>query len=86
MDTDHSPDTWSLAGGHLEYGESFEECAAREVLEETGIEIENVQFLTAVETLFEADKRHYVTIFMKAYAKKQTDGKPPTPQVRERCL
>lgn len=40
--------TWALAGGHLEFGESFEECAAREVLEETGLEIENVQFLTAV--------------------------------------
>lgn len=40
--------TWALAGGHLEFGESFEECAAREVLEETGLEIEHIRFLTAV--------------------------------------
>jgi len=33
------PEKWSLCGGHLEDGEGFVEGAARELLEETGIEL-----------------------------------------------
>ena len=32
-------------GGKMEFGESFEECARREVLEETGMKIKNIRFL-----------------------------------------
>ena len=31
---------WVLPGGHIDVGESFEECAIREIYEETGIKIE----------------------------------------------
>ncbi len=30
---------WCIPGGKLDFGETFEECAIREVLEETGIKI-----------------------------------------------
>jgi len=56
--------TYALPGGHLEYGESFEECAAREVLEETGLEVGELRFLTATNSVFDDVKKHYVTIFM----------------------
>lgn len=56
--------TWGLPGGHLEFGESFETCAAREVLEETGITLNDVRFLTAVNNIMPAEGKHYVTIFM----------------------
>jgi 8-oxo-dGTP pyrophosphatase MutT (NUDIX family) len=56
----------STPGGHLEFGESFEETARREILEETGLNIKDVTFLTASNDIFAEEKRHYVTIFMKA--------------------
>lgn len=52
-------------GGHLEYGESFAETAARESLEETGLEIGNIKFLTATNDIF-GEGKHYVTIFVTA--------------------
>ena len=34
------PGAWVLPGGHIDLGETFEECAIREIKEETGIEID----------------------------------------------
>ena len=34
------PGAWVLPGGHIELGESLEECVIREIYEETGIKIE----------------------------------------------
>ncbi|TLD38088.1 NUDIX hydrolase [Venturia nashicola] len=55
-----------LPGGHLEFGESFTICAARELLEETGIKVteESIHFLTAGNNVFVKEERHYVTIAM----------------------
>lgn len=35
----YKPGSWDLPGGHLAVGESFEECLAREVEEETGLRV-----------------------------------------------
>ena len=40
----HGAGTYALPGGHLEMGESWEACAAREVLEETGLEVSGLRF------------------------------------------
>ena len=37
----HGDGTWAFIGGHLEFNESPEECARREVLEEINIRIKN---------------------------------------------
>ncbi len=42
----HGEGEWAFPGGHLEFDESFEECAKREVLEETGIIIKNLMFMS----------------------------------------
>ncbi|KAF7592741.1 hypothetical protein BBP40_012499 [Aspergillus hancockii] len=60
----HGAGTWALPGGHLEFGETFENCAEREVLEETGLSIKNIQFLTATNNVMAAENKHYVTVFV----------------------
>ncbi|MFA5766556.1 MAG: NUDIX domain-containing protein [Candidatus Paceibacterota bacterium] len=55
---------WGFTGGHLEGGESFEQCAIREVAEETGIKLKHVTYFTIENVIFEAEQKHYVTIFM----------------------
>ncbi|CAL5396513.1 unnamed protein product [Camellia sinensis] len=45
-------DSYFPPGGHHELGESFEECAAREVKEETGLDIHNIEFLTVTNNIF----------------------------------
>jgi 8-oxo-dGTP diphosphatase len=41
----YKPGSWDLPGGHLAIGESFEECLAREVEEETALTIANPRLL-----------------------------------------
>jgi 8-oxo-dGTP diphosphatase len=36
----YRPGCWDLPGGHLMLNETFEECLTREVIEETGLQIE----------------------------------------------
>jgi len=60
----HGEGTWSFPGGHLEYKESWEECALRETLEETGLAIKNIRFGTVLNDIFHEEQKHYITIIM----------------------
>ena len=60
----HGQGTWSTPGGHLEYGESPEQCAVRETKEETGVDITGVRALGYTNDVFEASGRHYITLWM----------------------
>ncbi len=56
--------TWSVPGGHLEYSETFEDCAKRETHEEAGILIKNVKIGAFTNDIFHESGKHYITIFM----------------------
>ncbi len=58
---DHGATEYWQPGGHLEHLESFEDCARREVREETGIEIKNIRFLLLCNQKDYAPK-HYVNV------------------------
>lgn len=72
---------YASPGGHLEFGESIEECAAREVMEEAGIEIENIRLVDFGNYLFSDEGkdtvRHYLNIEVTA------DWKSGEPENRE---
>ena len=57
---------WKEPGGHMEFGETPEQAAAREVQEESGITLSNIKFRCITNDVFEAYKKHYVTIWMEA--------------------
>lgn len=60
----HGEGTWSIPGGHLEFNETPEETAIREVKEETGCDIKNVSFGAVTNDIFTDEQRHYVTLWM----------------------
>ena len=62
----HGSGSWSTPGGHLEFGETPEACAAREAREETGVEVGSLVFRAITNDLFPAEGRHYITIWMEA--------------------
>lgn len=57
----HGEGQFASPGGHLEYMESFIDCAVRETREECGIELQNVKFLF-VANIKDYDPKHYCRI------------------------
>ncbi len=61
----HGEGTWAPPGGHLEYGETPEECAIREVLEETNVEMTDLTFKGITNDIFEESEKHYITLWIE---------------------
>ncbi|BBO87848.1 DNA alkylation repair protein [Desulfosarcina ovata] len=73
----HGAGTWQFPGGHLEYGESIEACARRELHEETGLSISRLRMGPFTNDIFEKEQKHYVTLFVIA------EGTEGDPEVKE---
>jgi 8-oxo-dGTP diphosphatase len=52
--------TWTMPGGKLHFGETFEEGAKREVLEETGITLNKMNVICVNQDIIET--AHFITI------------------------
>jgi len=62
----HASNTYTLPGGHIEFGESWAETTAREAKEEVGVKLKNIRFVAATNDIMPADNKHYVSIWMEA--------------------
>jgi len=62
----HGKGTWSFPGGHLEFNESWSDCAKRETFEESNLKIKKVRLATVTNDIFELEGEHYITLFMRA--------------------
>ncbi|KAF9913738.1 Nudix hydrolase 15, mitochondrial [Lobosporangium transversale] len=82
----HGANTWQLAGGHLEFGETFEECAIREAQEETGLNLDpaSAKVVTANNNIMSDIDRHYVTVFISANVVGNAEAKVMEPLKCER--
>ncbi len=77
----HGQGSWSFPGGHLEFNEELEDCARREVREETGLQIKNIRLGTFTNDIFRDEGKHYVTLFMVA----DWDSGEPEVMEPEKC-
>lgn len=60
---------WMVPGGRLEWGETLQEAAIREVREETGIDIEIETFVEIIEAITPGESGfHYVIMDYAAHA------------------
>jgi len=56
-------DKWVVPGGHLEWGESLENCVKREIKEETNLDVSNIELVGIQENIFPEEfhkKKHFI--------------------------
>lgn len=68
----HGAGDWAPPGGHLEFGESIEDCAKRELAEETGLKALSIQTGIWSNDVIDESK-HYITFFAVV---DQVEGEP----------
>ncbi|MBU4314977.1 NUDIX domain-containing protein [Patescibacteria group bacterium] len=61
----HAP-YYSIPGGHLECGETFEQCAIREIKEETDIDVLDPKVIAVTNNLetYKQEGKHYISIIL----------------------
>ncbi|WP_049613603.1 nucleotide triphosphate diphosphatase NUDT15 [Yersinia pekkanenii] len=78
----HAP-YWSIPGGHMESGESFEHAAIREVFEETGLNINELKVIALCNNIatWREEGKHTVSVCLLA----RHPGPPPELKEPDKC-
>jgi len=59
----HGEGMWGLVGGYIEFGETFEQAAKRETMEETGLTLTDFKVLACASHFFDNGVKHDITIY-----------------------
>lgn len=65
-------DKYCIPGGHIELGESLSSAVKREVKEETGLNVDNIEFICFQEFIFDNSfwtKKHFLCFLFSCMAK-----------------
>jgi len=67
----HGEGSWMCPGGKLEFGENIEDCARREVFEETGMKVNKLEFISVTNDI--VSDAHFITL---GFLCKDFEGEP----------
>ena len=78
----HGDGDWAFPGGHLEYSEEPADCAVRETLEETGIDLSGciASYLGMTNDVFHTEKKHYITLWYSFTLNEKQDAQLLEPE------
>jgi 8-oxo-dGTP diphosphatase len=60
----HGHGTWTVPGGWIEGGETFEQTSKREIKEEVNLDISNLRFGALTNNIFKDENMHSLTVWM----------------------
>ena len=71
---------WNKMGGSVEFGEKVIDCLQRETLEEAGIEITDIEFLSYSDHILSEEKQHWLGLNFMALIKQGETAKNMEPE------
>lgn len=80
---DVTNDRWGVPKGHVNAGETFEQCAIRETLEEAGIDVQLSQRLEDVHVKYKHESKTVITFLAKQICDRNPSSDHPESEVSE---
>ncbi len=68
------PSGWAIPGGFIDYGESAEQAAVREALEETGLELEDLRQFHTYSAPNRDPRHHTISVVFTARSKDKPEA------------